>query len=549
MLHSNHALSSRVPLGEGNMDEETGPHFDYVESSIVEELHWNFANTFCQSLKDSNLQINRFCIPECWQDEKQPDAFAWLRSNVLAEVDHFANQSDPCQVFCIHQKNSYSRLYITRELFERLINVYLVFDRIWDFVLPFSFKTRESDIGHAPLRFRQLEPVVVETSKLGSFECAYTFQYVVMNGRVEGMEDNPDYDPWSVRQSTIYQQYTRALDRIMFILIAPSKTAKKRLEEAVRHCKVRQRRLNAFDLHRILVSTLHENWRFYLRSLESSLRDQSDRVALTEVQSETERLSPLTDFDLNFVDQQRLKMIEDKILDLVLVFESLYNTLSHLQRQCRLHCLGPQCTDCTCFRIVEEFEEQMHEAQTNMKKADVLHKRAQGTAQLLSNLLNYENAQIAHLNEKSLNGLAKETKEENSKMRLLTERSTQDAAAVKILTVITLIYLPVTVVASIFSSQLIRFDENGRLSVVAESWWFAVVTVPLTVFTFLLWRYWLMYTLKKGDRKPEIEVVDEGKNEQESWFTADNGRAAAGWRRHLFASLNRRKPPLSRDAA
>lgn len=242
-------------------------------------------------------------------------------------------------------------------------------------------------------------------------------------------------------------------------------------------------------------------------------------------------------------------MIEDKILDLVLVFESLYNTLSHLQRQCRLHCLGPQCTDCTCFRIVEEFEEQMHEAQTNMKKADVLHKRAQGTAQLLSNLLNYENAQIAHLNEKSLNGLAKETKEENSKMRLLTERSTQDAAAVKILTVITLIYLPVTVVASIFSSQLIRFDENGRLSVVAESWWFAVVTVPLTVFTFLLWRYWLMYTLKKGDRKPEIEVVDEGKNEQESWFTADNGRAAAGWRRHLFASLNRRKPPLSRDAA
>ena len=110
---------------------------------------------------------------------------------------------------------------------------------------------------------------------------------------------------------------------------------------------------------------------------------QSDRVVLTEVQSETERLSPLTDFNLNFVDQQRLKVIEDKILDLVLVFESLYNTLLHLQRQCRLHCLGPQCIDCTCFKIVEEFEEQMHEAQTNMKKADVLHKRAQGTAQLV----------------------------------------------------------------------------------------------------------------------------------------------------------------------
>jgi hypothetical protein len=62
-------------------------------------------------------------------------------------------------------------------------------------------------------------------------------------------------------------------------------------------------------------------------------------------------------------------------------------------------------------------------------------------------LLDYENAQIAHSNEKALNGLVKETKDENSKMRILTvssksshsetgltalqERSTADAAAVR----------------------------------------------------------------------------------------------------------------------
>lgn len=42
------------------------------------------------------------------------------------------------------------------------------------------------------------------------------------------------------------------------------------------------------------------------------------------------------------------------------------------------------------------------------------------TAEQLSDLLDYENAQIAHLNERALNGLVKETKEENSKMRILT---------------------------------------------------------------------------------------------------------------------------------
>ena len=38
----------------------------------------------------------------------------------------------------------------------------------------------------------------------------------------------------------------------------------------------------------------------------------------------------------------------------------------------------------------------------------------------LSDLLDYENAQIAHLNERALNGLVAETKEENSKMRVLS---------------------------------------------------------------------------------------------------------------------------------
>jgi hypothetical protein len=76
-------------------------------------------------------------------------------------------------------------------------------------------------------------------------------------------------------------------------------------------------------------------------------------------------------------------MIEDKVLDLVIIFESLYNTLSKLQRQCRSHCLGIHCVNCICSSTIEELEEQMHEAQVNLKKADVLHKRAQGTAQLV----------------------------------------------------------------------------------------------------------------------------------------------------------------------
>jgi len=236
---------------------------------------------------------------------------------------------------------------------------------------------------------------------------------------------------------------------------------------------------------------------------------ESYRVTLTQVQNESEKLSPLTDFALNFVDRQRMQMIIDKVLDLVIIFESLYNTLSKLRRQCELHCLKEECDDCVCSSTIEELEEQMHEAQVNLKKVDVLHRRAQGTAQLLSDLLDYENAQIAHLNEQALNGLVKETKDENSKMRILTERSTADAAAVKILTVITLIYLPMTVVANFFSSQLIRVNDSGNISVVSASWWFAVVSVPLTIFTFLVWKWWLSHSIRAAERKQVAEPSHE----------------------------------------
>lgn len=77
-------------------------------------------------------------------------------------------------------------------------------------------------------------------------------------------------------------------------------------------------------------------------------------------------------------------MTEDKILDLVIIFESLYNTLSKLHLQCRNHCMGAKCVDCNCLAVLEDFEDQMHDVQLNLKKADVLYKRAQSTAKLVS---------------------------------------------------------------------------------------------------------------------------------------------------------------------
>jgi hypothetical protein len=83
------------------------------------------------------------------------------------------------------------------------------------------------------------------------------------------------------------------------------------------------------------------------------------------------------------MDRQRLKKTEDKVLDLMIIFESLYNTISKLQQQCKLHCIPNQCRNCKCSNIIEEFEEQMADVQVNLRKVKVLYKRVRGTAHLV----------------------------------------------------------------------------------------------------------------------------------------------------------------------
>ena len=107
----------------------------------------------------------------------------------------------------------------------------------------------------------------------------------------------------------------------------------------------------------------------------------------------------------------------------------------------------------------------------------------QATVQLSSSVLELENGS-------ALRKLAEGARQEGVVMKDLAQKSTEDAAAVKVITVITLIYLPLSVVANFFSTQFVRQSSAGAgTSVeVAENWWILVaVSLPLTAVTLLSW--------------------------------------------------------------
>jgi hypothetical protein len=105
-------------------------------------------------------------------------------------------------------------------------------------------------------------------------ECAYGFRYAIRNQRDEEAKWNPDYDPWSIRQTAVYQQYQSSTNKMVFVLISASDLAKKNLEAAITHAQYQGKQLNAFELHRVLISSWKGNWRLYIRALEEALKVQ-----------------------------------------------------------------------------------------------------------------------------------------------------------------------------------------------------------------------------------------------------------------------------------
>lgn len=65
----------------------------------------------------------------------------------------------------------------------------------------------------------------------------------------------------------------------------------------------------------------------------------------------------------------------------------------------------------------------------------------------------------------------------------------------RILTIITMIYLPCTIVSNFFSTQFvnqIEMDTGGlKLQYAQNTWLFFAISVPLTVFTILVWFVWV----------------------------------------------------------
>ncbi|CAO1601083.1 hypothetical protein XANCAGTX0491_004747 [Xanthoria calcicola] len=95
----------------------------------------------------------------------------------------------------------------------------------------------------------------------------------------------------------------------------------------------------------------------------------------------------------------------------------------------------------------------------------------------------------------------------------LAEASTRDSSSMKAVAVLTMVFLPSTAVATIFSMGPFWSSEPGSIfSVSTEFWLYWAITLPLTTVVIVVWQAWLwLYRRRQCRKLKDIEGAAEKK--------------------------------------
>jgi hypothetical protein len=97
-------------------------------------------------------------------------------------------------------------------------------------------------------------------------------------------------------------------------------------------------------------------------------------------------LSPVMDFNINFMDRQALKLLEDSITDLQIILPTCLSTVVRIREQCQKCCnmnYSNTKKKCNCDQVLVQFDEHIKELEMYVMRVDVLRDKAKCTAQLV----------------------------------------------------------------------------------------------------------------------------------------------------------------------
>lgn len=233
-----------------------------------------------------------------------------------------------------------------------------------------------------------------------------------------------------------------------------------------------------FQTHMLVLSSYFGDWRLFLNKLSAEMESiASDALSLDFSTGAHYRRG------LNIL--QSLHNLEDQVLPLSPRLRSILSTVSSLKHFNETNRSGD---DRQARKINDELRAYKTRLNGHLARVELLEKRTQEILKLLGVALNLKSQAT--------------TVDINRNIWSLTKDTVDDSATVRVVTLVTLIYLPASFVSGLLGMNLFTFQTstNEGFQISGQFWIFIALTLPLTVVTVGYW-FWMARKHRKQKKK------------------------------------------------
>ncbi|KAI0867740.1 hypothetical protein GGS24DRAFT_495100 [Hypoxylon argillaceum] len=349
-----------------------------------------------------------------------------------------------CQASIICQPDSWGSLAVSRPLFEAFVAHTNAIDGIWDTVLFFRNRTCDLEDGFSVCAWSMVE---------NTCELTYIFKYA------EQKKSHNEEIKWVIRKMGIYHKFCAGSNRNVWLLIYP--------EPVTSHEEVMFNFTSAIHHplypHVSFLSGRAQKWRWYLEDLEEQFREHARCVLNVEIE---ERLR----FVEMYEELSALRFVASSLAPLIPILASYHQVLRRLetmnQHLHRYDHIGEK-ESREFSTLIGNMEDRVQSFELNTKH---LLSRVASTIQMASDTISLKNQNTA----------------EDVSAHLL-----KDSLTMRIITLVTLLFLPGTFVAGFFGMSFFDTDDSagGEWTTSKNLWIYFVLTIPLTAMALAYWKW------------------------------------------------------------
>ncbi|KAL2277093.1 hypothetical protein FJTKL_00228 [Diaporthe vaccinii] len=432
-------------------------------------------------------------------------------NNPAKLVGAFATRPDPrCRIIFVVSESALAPLNLTQDALLRILTYHQVMPAYIDFLLVYGTRDEDRELRFTGFRSRTTlqNPLpgctIADLHRSGrQHELCYNLKAVAV--KESGKSQQPR-NRWKIRQAAIYHRFDLGSGTALWIIGDPRETVKNDLKDVLpegpvpsefNFGTVHDAFMASLDTHLVLVNWASASWRWHIQDLEETIDDMTRPAILFDYESRDQpEVAPRA---VTLVQEY-----EDKVNETLMVieanlkiFSSLLTSYTALVEDKNFPLNERDACKAAVGVFSTKIEEYAYDLRMQADRARVLSKVATDRKNIVLQQLQTQTA----IKQEAL----------ASSMWAFSNNSQKETIAMRIITAITLLYLPPTFVCTFFGTDVIKYQDNGKGSVyfsIEALKSFLYVTVPLWVITVAV-VYYLNKTETKRRGRSAMEMVSK----------------------------------------